>query len=757
MAHPTATGARAQRLTALVAIVLVAVAVAFAFGRVFQGHAATYRFLFVAIASGVVAWAFERRNLLVATLISAGLLVVVLGIFVFGATTFLGAPTLTTLHRIVHAAAMVGEEARTKVSPASPQDTALVMAGITAVWAAIFSCYALAFRAGSPLLSLVPPVALVVFADSVLDSFKRPLYGLLFLVATLAVLFADSLRRIQGWGPVWSSPGSRNHLLPIAGRSARRIGAGVLALAAVAPLLIPGFGSRAVVDLSSFNSSQQISISPLASIGSILRMSRPFPVFTVAADEPSYWRMAGLDRLDPATATFWPSSSQSVPIRSGDTLPPPLGGAPGTSVTQTVSLQADLLGFHYVVGASTPRSVTMNTSWNEDSETMTVDDPLTDGTVYTVTSNYVSPTAKELENVGTPAPTGFEETTDYPLGYPKEIERLALKLTKGKTTMFDKVTAIQNAMRGPGWMYSTDIPGYAPGPQGVVEFLNQRRGFCQQYAVAMALMLRSINIPARVAIGFTPGKQDAENPDLWHVDTTDLHAWVEVPFANWGWLTFEPTPGTTFSDPATNGYISQPTGSTPPCPPSERNCNDTSGTTTPPPATPSASVSGKNPFGTEQKTHRGFGSSTLESLGPHRTPYLVILGWVLLAALFLASLVPLSIWARRRARLRKAGDEPRRLILATYDVFGERASDIGLGPEPGETPFEYRRRIEETGKLDDGHLARMTGTVVRAAYGPQALTEAEARDVTADADQVLRELRKGSSLRRRIVGIYRRD
>jgi hypothetical protein len=100
-----------------------------------------------------------------------------------------------------------------------------MLAAITAVWAAIFSCYALAFRAGSPLLSLVPPIALIAFADSVLDAFHKPMYGVVFLLAALSVLFADSLRRIQSWGPVWSSPGARNRLLPAAGRSARRVGA----------------------------------------------------------------------------------------------------------------------------------------------------------------------------------------------------------------------------------------------------------------------------------------------------------------------------------------------------------------------------------------------------------------------------------------------------------------------------------------------------------------------------------------------------
>jgi hypothetical protein len=199
MAHPTGTTARVQRLTALVAIVLVAVAVGFAFGRVFIGHGATFRLLAVGVVSATVAWLLERRNLLLATVVSATLLVLAIGIVLFPGTTWFGTPTLETLRHIGHAAAQVGEAARLQISPA-PANDSLMLAAIAAVWAAVFSCFALAFRSGSPLLALVPPVALVAFADSVLHGVIKPVYGVLFLIAALAVVFADSLRRIHGWG-----------------------------------------------------------------------------------------------------------------------------------------------------------------------------------------------------------------------------------------------------------------------------------------------------------------------------------------------------------------------------------------------------------------------------------------------------------------------------------------------------------------------------------------------------------------------------
>jgi hypothetical protein len=96
--------------------------------------------------------------------------------------------------------------------------------------------------------------------------------------------------------------------------------------------------------------------------------------------------------------------------------------------------------------------------------------------------------------------------------------------------------------------------------------------------------------------------------------------------------------------------------------------------------------------------------------------------------------IPLVRWFRRRRKLHNAAREPRALILATYDVFSERA-DV----------------------LVNGHLERLTGSVVRAAYGSRAPSDEDALDAAADADQVIRDLRHSTPLRRRLFGIYRRD
>ncbi|MDQ3209775.1 MAG: hypothetical protein M3Q20_01140, partial [Actinomycetota bacterium] len=172
MARTQGTSARTQRLIAGVATVLVATTGAIALGRVFQGNAPTLRLAAAGISSAVIAALLERRNLVLATIVSAAGLTIAIGLLVLPETTWFGLPTMETLRAALDAAGRVGEQARVQVAP-SPPLAPLLLAGLAGAWAAVFAAHSLAFRAGSPLLALVPPVALVAFADSVLEDVVR--------------------------------------------------------------------------------------------------------------------------------------------------------------------------------------------------------------------------------------------------------------------------------------------------------------------------------------------------------------------------------------------------------------------------------------------------------------------------------------------------------------------------------------------------------------------------------------------------------
>jgi transglutaminase-like putative cysteine protease len=755
MARTSGTTARIQRLTSLAATTLVAVAVGFAFGRVYLGHGSTYRLLAVGVASGLVAWLFERRSLVLATVASGAVLLAAIALLVFPETMWHGLPTLTTLRHIGAAASAVGEQARVQVAPTPPIDP-LMLAGVTAVWAAVFSCHALAFRAGSPLLALVPPVALVAFADTVLEDFVKPQYGLLFLAAALAVVFADGVRRVQGWGPVWNGPGTSDRLLRSAGRGARRVAVAAVALAAIAPVIVPGFGSKAVFNLSGVNGGSGLRVSPLVALGSALSNDDPVEVFRVKSDQASYWRMAALDHWD---GTTWRLADvQGDPdFGPGIQLGPVAAG--GRQIAQTFTITNDDLDMPWVPMAYQPESIEgldVSGHWDADRSTVQLDSTLPADTTYTVTSSYVDPTPKELRDVKFDDPATYGDLVAVPDDLPSVVKEKAGAWTKDKSSTYDKIIAIQNEFSESGdFVYNPDVR-FGDSIQALQQFLtDQRQGFCQQFASAMALMLRSLGIPARVAVGFTPQQQ----PDGTFVETTkQLHAWVEVEFPQYGWLAFEPTPGRT--NPTASNYQTAPVKT---CHQGHGGCStggpDTNG---------GGVVNGgaNNPNGVLGKsvddptgTGGDFGPSAVAPATADRrwTLGLVAVGIVLvLGALGLAA-VPVGRNLGRRRRLRRAGHEPRGVILATYDVFTDRAGDLGMGRKIGETAEEYRRRVEATGRLSDGHLGRLTGLAVRAAYAPAEPSPDDALDATADAGQTLEDLRRSTPLTKRILGIYRRD
>jgi len=90
-----------------------------------------------------------------------------------------------------------------------------------------------------------------------------------------------------------------------------------------------------------------------------------------------------------------------------------------------------------------------------------------------------------------------------------------------------------------GFRYSNHPLVIHPALVGFVT--KTREGYCQYYAGAMALMLRYLGIPARVAVGFAGGRYEGDH-HVWLVSDRNAHAWVEAWFKGYGWLPFDPTP-----------------------------------------------------------------------------------------------------------------------------------------------------------------------------------------------------------------------
>ena len=120
----------------------------------------------------------------------------------------------------------------------------------------------------------------------------------------------------------------------------------------------------------------------------------------------------------------------------------------------------------------------------------------------------------------------------------------AVRIAGGARNPYAATVALEAWFRtGGGFTYDESPPRAPPGTPPLVFFLERSKaGYCQHYAGAMALMLRYLGIPSRVAAGFTSGTYDRERR-VWNVSDRNAHTWVEVWFKGYGWLPFDPTPG----------------------------------------------------------------------------------------------------------------------------------------------------------------------------------------------------------------------
>jgi len=174
---------------------------------------------------------------------------------------------------------------------------------------------------------------------------------------------------------------------------------------------------------------------------------------------------------------------------------------------------------------------------------------------YTEQADLTEPTADELRADGFfSSPDQIDDIYSRGDRLAPEVVELANTLTAGKSAVFDRVRAIEEYFATDnGFKYDTQTAS-GSDESALQDFLfRSKSGFCEQYASAMAILLRAADIPSRVAMGYTAGYR---NGDYRTITTQNAHAWVEVFFPSSGWVTFDPTPladGTTYTPP----YVSE--------------------------------------------------------------------------------------------------------------------------------------------------------------------------------------------------------
>ncbi|WP_435180357.1 transglutaminase TgpA family protein [Halorussus sp. AFM4] len=270
------------------------------------------------------------------------------------------------------------------------------------------------------------------------------------------------------------------------------------------------------------------------SIKGSIRLS-PKVRFTVESTDRAYWRVAAYDRYD---GNGWIRAGEGGPYRS---QPAPPG--PADEVTQTVEVKAERMGA--MPAAWRP---TRLESGDRDNVRVTslggfdLVGALREGERYTVVSRVPDPTERRLRTAGTDYPEYVESRyLQLPASSADRIRKRTDRIAAAAnaTTPYATAKAVERWLET-NKQYSLDVSR----PDGNIAesfIFDMERGYCTYYATAMVAMLRSQDVPARFAVGYTPGQRVSE--DEWVVRGLDSHAWVEVYFPDVGWVKFDPTPG----------------------------------------------------------------------------------------------------------------------------------------------------------------------------------------------------------------------
>jgi len=176
----------------------------------------------------------------------------------------------------------------------------------------------------------------------------------------------------------------------------------------------------------------------------------------------------------------------------------------------------------------------------EDPIALIADPAINAEDTYQVDSRVYLPTIIELRNASQEYQEWLSPYLQLPEDFSEDVAQLALDITDIYNNPYDKASAITRYLRQ-NIEYSRTIPNRPNRADPIEWFLfDIRTGFCNYYATAQVLMLRSLGIPARIGVGYAQGEYDSET-ESYIVRRLDSHAWPEVYFPGVGWVIFEPT------------------------------------------------------------------------------------------------------------------------------------------------------------------------------------------------------------------------
>ncbi len=321
----------------------------------------------------------------------------------------------------------------------------------------------------------------------------------------------------------------------------------------------------------------------------------------------------------------------------------------------------------------------------------------------------------------------FEDDGRHSLSAYEGLAQQAERIARGARTPYGAVVAIEAWLRTTGGFVYDEQPPSSGGAPPLAYFVAEgKRGYCQQFAGAMALMLRFLGIPARVAAGFTSGRY---REGVWTVTDHNAHAWVEVWFPGYGWLTFDPTPG---RGALAAGYSA-----------SSESFNVDAATRAFEPTT------GRGP---DPGTGIGALIQLQESRGRSAPPVSVEEGigafWILVGIVSgVACAIGLAKLAWRRSRYLTS--DPRRIAGAARRELADFLVDQGLTVDASATPEDLHQLVRSQLGIDGRPFAE---AVAAARFGPPEGSEAAAAATRIELKRLLHAVRGSLGRPQRLRG-----
>lgn len=628
-----------------------------------------------------------------------------------------------------------GEDVGTYSIPAPLTDgiRLMVVGGVVLIGLAV-DALAVTFRSAAP--AGLPLLALYSVAAGLSDGGASWLWFLLAASGYLLLLLAEGRDRLSQWGRVFSgaarsSGGLTDGLAGVGGgpspvRTGRRIGVLALGFALVVPLALPALDSGLLGGSGPGNGKGSgggtiSAVNPLVSLQNNLNQPENREVMTYRSniEDPQslYLRILALDEFN---GSEWRSSTRRL-TDVPDRLPQPTGLSGDVAVTEVrTNISASRSYQQTYLPLPYPASeVRIGGRWRYEPEGRTLvgdDGQTTRGSRYEVGSLVVEPTAAQLAAAGPPPRSLVREYTRVPDSLPGVVAETAERVTRGSANAYERAVKLQDWFASDGgFTYDTSVTS-GTGSSAIARFLRDKEGFCVHFSFSMAAMARTLGIPARVAVGFTPGTVKADGATS--VGLRDAHAWPELYFEGVGWTRFEPTPSRGSAPEYTRPEV--PSGSaSDPAQPSE----DTS-------TAPSDAPSTADSCPPQLRQEGGCGVSQEPGAAlpsDNGTPAGTVLLVILAAALVLV--LPLSplLW-RIRVRNRRLGSGGRTpadaaaRTLAAWREITDAAWDHGIAPDGSLTPRKAAARIVRLGRLNTTAaeaVHRIAGSVEQVLYAPE--------------------------------------